>query len=339
MRTSGKIFLLILIVGIAVSGGWFAYSWFASNSVEDSFSPQSASSTVDIENGVSGVVTLTDPTLNQSVDVNVDFFPLNSGSGAIVTKDGYIITAFHVVGDPKTLETKKELKKMDDADINYYLEQGAVLYYLSNSNPKLGAELSAQVGKNLTSLTNLFRQKNLLNVKSYKQVIKVNFPSSVQINDNNSLIAQLIDTGDPNGDKDVAILKVDAPNQNLPTINIRDEGPRIGEKIRIYGYPYNNTKTELENQSLTPSSTSGLILAPIRHSMGTVYYQTTALTAHGYSGGPVVDNQNNLVGIVVFGVKFNNLMDKYITGNYTSFLSSEYIKEICNKNNVPLNVV
>lgn len=334
MKMSQKIFLSSLLIILVISG-----VWFAQNNLGNSISSQATSSSVKIENGVSGVVTINDPTLNQSIDVNVEFFPLNTGSGVIVSDNGYIITAFHVISDPQTLENQERLKKMDENDIKHYVEQGAVLYYLKYYNPKLGAELSnTQLGGNLTLLTELFIEKNLLNAKSSEQVIRVNFPSSIYINEDNSLNAQLIDVGDEIKGTDVALLKVNTP-KNLPTVNVSRANPVIGEKIWIYGYPYDNHTDINHSHPYTPSTTSGYLIFPTPNSRGTIYYQTSALTAHGYSGGPVFDNQNRLKGIVIFGVKFNKLLKNFLSGEYTSFLSSDYILKICIKNNVPIKVV
>lgn len=334
MKIVQKIFLLFLAIFLIISG-----VWFTQNILENSFSSQTASSTVNIENGVSGVVTINDPTLNQSTDINVEFYPLNTGSGVVVSEDGYIITAFHVISDPQTLEKQEKLKKMDENDIKHYVELGAVLYYLNYYNPKLGAELSnMQLGGDLTLLTEFFIQKNLLNTKSYKQVIRVNFPSSLNINDDNSLNAKLIDVGDPVNGTDVALLKVNTPTY-LPKVDISSSNPFIGEKIRIYGYPHDKNTDLSRSHPLTPSSTSGILIIPVPNSKGTIYYQTSALTAHGFSGGPVFDNEDRLKGIVIYGVKFNKLLKNFLSGEYTSFLSSKYIIKICKKNNVSIKVV
>jgi hypothetical protein len=71
-------------------------AFFVDNTPLNYFSPKSASSTVYVENGVSGVVTITDPSLHKTVGFNISFYPLETGSGVIVSKNGYIITAFHV---------------------------------------------------------------------------------------------------------------------------------------------------------------------------------------------------------------------------------------------------
>ncbi len=58
----------------------------------------------------------------------------------------------------------------------------------------------------LNSTTELLIQRNLLNVKSSKQLIKVKLPGT---SGGNSINANLVDVGDPNSDDDVALLKID----------------------------------------------------------------------------------------------------------------------------------
>ena len=60
---------------------------------------QSANSVVYIQNGVTGVVTINDPFLHKTTKIDVIYDPLDTGSGFIVSKDGYIVTALHVIGD------------------------------------------------------------------------------------------------------------------------------------------------------------------------------------------------------------------------------------------------
>ncbi len=72
------------------------------------------------------MVSITDPFLNRTTDINVIYAPLDSGSGFIVNSDGYIVTAFHVVGDPVTLQDQMTLKLMNSTDVQNYIEKAAV---------------------------------------------------------------------------------------------------------------------------------------------------------------------------------------------------------------------
>ena len=97
--------ILILILFIIFGIGLFVYveSPSSTSNLNDS---STSGSVVYIVNGVSGVVTINDPTLNKTTTVNIVFYPLDSGSGFVVNKQGYVITALHVVGDLDALNNQ-----------------------------------------------------------------------------------------------------------------------------------------------------------------------------------------------------------------------------------------
>ncbi len=305
---------------------------------------QTAGSVVYIENGVTGVVSITDPFVNRTTDINVEYAPLDSGSGFIVNSNGYIITAFHVIGDPLAVTNNNTLKLMNSTDVQNYIEKAAVEGYITDYNPQLGSELASnnlpgnpmiiQTQPNVNSTTALLIQRNLITVKSSKQQIKVKLPGSTG---GNSINANLIDVGNPNTDQDVALLKISSLFQNLHSLSISSTKPTNGDEISIYGYPVvkSGMYSDFNQSIIRPSSTSGKFTGVIPNN-GTVFYQTSAITTHGYSGGPVLNSQNNVLGIIIYSIITSNQQ-----GNATSslFLSSNYIIQLCNKNNVSIHVV
>ena len=317
-------------------------SFFVDNTPLNYFSSKSASSTVYVENGVSGMVTITDPSLHKTVGFNISFYPLETGSGVIVSKNGYIITAFHVIGDPES-NTINVLKTMNDNDIKLYVEQAAVSTYLSNYNPQLGAELSnndmvsqSNLSTNTRTTTDLLIQNNLISAKSYRQVIRVKFPASTG---SKPLNAQLVDVGNSGSDNDVALLKVDpTEGRNLPALKISSQDPKNGENIRIYGYPADSNITQSQ-LSVAPSTTTGNLISEVRNSHDIIYYKTNASTFPGYSGGPVLNSENEVIGILIYGIQSKGSFLQQIKSRYGLFLSSDYIIQICRKNKVPIDIV
>lgn len=352
------LFIVILASNIAIAG----------SSTENSISynlqnEKTKNETVYIESGFSGMVTIKDTLLNKTTDVKVNYKPSSSGSGLIVTKNGYIITAFHVVSDSDALD-HAVLKKMEDEDIRRYVEKEAldeyttknpqISYKLLKNRPKSKNDLKSD--EDIDYITDEFIKNGWISAKSYEYNIYVKGPS---LNENkNPLKARLVDFGDPKTDKDIALMKIDPEFENLPVSNISSKNQEINKNVRIYGYPsnkienlrnQNRDKNKLANSrsSYMPSSVSGRLTGKMPNSQGTIYYKTNAATVEGYSGGPVVDDKNRVIGILIYGIDeeegFKNGKSKKKRsnkeiGNSSLFLSSDYIIEICNKNKVAINV-
>lgn len=330
------IILVLLVLGIT------AGKIFNSSTPSSTLNSQAADSVVYIENGVSGVVSITDPFLNKTSDINVVYDPLDSGSGFIVNKNGYVVTAFHVVGDPLTIQNQGVLKLMEPADIQRYIERAAVSGYLSRYNPQLGSELInnsnnsspvLQTQPDANTTTDLLNQQNLIQVKSAKQQIRVRLPGS-GIGDYAN--ANLVDVGNPATSEDVAMLKIDTLFTQLTPLTVSSTNPSLNQNIRIFGYPVNtNGMYSNDNMSsLQPSKATGTVTNEIPNN-GTIYYGTTAQTTHGFSGGPVLDSDNKVLGIIIYSLIYSNSTEQ----SGSVFISSNYIIKLCNKNNISINMV
>ena len=233
---------------------------------------------------------------------------------------------------------------MNSTDVQNYIEKAAVEGYITDYNPQLGSELATntlpgnpmmlQAQPDVNSTTARLIQQNLITVISAKQQIKVKLPGNTA---GNSINANLIDVGNPNTDQDVALLKINTLFQSLHSLSISSTKPTNGDKVSIYGYPVlsSGMYSDFNQSIIQPSSTTGKLTGVIPNN-GTIFYQTSAITEHGYSGGPALNSQNNVMGIIIYSVITNNQQ-----GNQTSslFLSSNYIIQLCNKNNVSIHVV
>ncbi|MGB9201694.1 trypsin-like peptidase domain-containing protein [Methanobacterium sp.] len=370
-----KLILSVIIIVVAILFLIAAQSTIGNYdySQSSSLTSQTANSAVYIQNGVTGVVTINDPFLHRTARIDVIYDPLDTGSGFIVNKNGYVITALHVIGDLDSLN-KQTLKIMDSNDVNRYVERAAVKGYISEYNPELSSEVAANTSTNPDKInsnitTDFLIQKNLIVVQSSKQVIKVNLPGS----QSTPLNATLVDTGNPSTDEDVALLKINTPVTNLHALAVNSKRPVIFEGLHIYGYPgLDNAENSFTNPSnIKPESSSGLLTSEVykngtdsdkfdinsiyenianwfmlitdpgtnNNGNNTLYYGTSAPTTQGYSGGPVVDSHNNVLGIIIFSIESNSVFKQQIRFTSSLFLSSQYIIQLCKKNHIPIKVV
>ena len=318
--------LLLMVVVIGFSGIGSAYP-----SGSSSNNANAASTTVSVEQGFSGIVTIKDPIFNKTSNVTVNYKPYSYGSGFIVNKNGYIITAFHVLSDSRALESKNQIKEMNSSDIQWYVEEAGLMEYLHNKNPILAYVLFKNVPYTqndrrnaLEKATDDLIKNGQISVSSYKSEIYVKGNALQGNTSQNSLNASLVGFGNTANGEDIALLKVDAQNLSSAPVSLNHE---MNEKVTIYGYPAN------ENRS-TPSTSTGKLNAMAPNPSGTIYYVTNALTGEGYSGGPVVNSQNNVIGVLGYGI-LDEKSNK-IAGSL--FLSSNYIQELCKKYNVAVTL-
>ncbi len=331
--------VLIILIVLLIMGFTAKIVFNSSSTSASALNAKAADSVVYVENGVSGVVTITDPFLNKTSDVNIAYDPLDSGSGFIINDDGYIVTAYHVVGDPQAIQDTGVLRLMETGDIQQYLERAAVSGYTSRYNPQLGSELlnnntSAsiiQAQPDVNTTTELMNQRNLIHVKSAKQQIRVRLPGSGV---GEYVNANLVDVGNPEKSEDMALIKINTFFTRLNPLILNSNTPSLNQRIHIYGYPSSkqDTTSNFNSSSLKPNSSSGVVTKELPTN-GTFYYETTAQVTYGFSGGPVLDSNNDVLGILIYRLTTSNNTDQ----STSVFLSSQYIIKLLNKNNVSMN--
>jgi serine protease Do len=202
---------------------------------------------------------------------------VSSGSGFIISSDGYIMTNAHVVSD---------LKKTDD-------EMRTQLLY----------QLAIQLlkAKNLeVTQDNVVRASQILlnNGARLAQFQKINY---VFLQSGTRLPFEIKAYGAPVGEgKDVSILKVET--KNAPTLRLGDsEKMQVGDKIYVIGYPGAADSEALDAKSqLEPTTNDGSISAKKTSAEGAPVLQTNANTTHGNSGGPVINDKGEVIGLLTF---------------------------------------
>lgn len=108
---------------------------------------------------------------------------------------------------------------------------------------------------------------------------------------------------------DLAVLrfKSDAPDEaTYPSLNIATEGADYGENIAVVGYPSPGSDA---TQAVLSLSTG--IISATEHTLSSwgagTFYQTDSAINGGNSGGPMVNNKGEVVGIVESKITYENV--------------------------------
>ncbi|OLS33948.1 serine protease [Bacillus sp. MRMR6] len=195
-----------------------------------------------------------------------------SGSGAIISSDGYIVTNAHVV----------ESTQLEDTDIaNVAFEQLVGImadYFQVDYNTAYDYMLT------YTQYTGIQR------------VLKVILPGG------DILDGEVKSYGAPvNEGKDVAVLKIEG--KNLPTLKLgNSDNIQNQDNIWVSGYPAAADSELLSpDSSLVSSMNAGQISATDKKTeQGSPVIQINAAATHGNSGGPVINEAGEIIGLLTF---------------------------------------
>lgn len=195
-----------------------------------------------------------------------------SGSGAIISSDGYIVTNAHVV----------EAAQMEDEDIaNAAFDQ---LVTIMADYFQVDYETAYEYMLTYTQYT------------SVQKVIKVILPGG------DILDGEVKSYGAPvNEGKDVAVLKIEG--KNLPTLKLgNSDNIQNQDNIWVSGYPAAADSDLLSpDSSLVSSMNAGQISATDKKTeQGSPVIQINAAATHGNSGGPVINEKGEIIGLLTF---------------------------------------
>jgi tetratricopeptide (TPR) repeat protein len=101
--------------------------------------------------------------------------------------------------------------------------------------------------------------------------------------------------------RDLAIVRVDAPPSTLVPVAVIEREVSAGEKVFAIGNP--GMGTEILEQSIS----EGIVSSPLRRLDNAEYVQHTAGVNPGNSGGPLVDECGQIVGLVTLKAKLENV--------------------------------
>ncbi len=257
-----------------------------------------------------------------------------SGTGFIVSPDGYIVTNAHVVLAGQNPEDMLVNALFNEFANELYVE--AEQYYNIKPEDKETVvkillekfiDYFYQYGQITDVATNYYVLNGVaspgedLKVKSWLAVVKKEGTVFEKIGSEYSW------------GRDVAVLKVD--KTNLPTVKLGDSNAvQPGEKVFIIGYPDTGTSELFKTESmLEPTVTQGIISARRTLKNGLETLQTDAAINHGNSGGPVFNEKGEVIGIATFGAGPETGIEA-IKFAMPINLAKEYLSELNLKNEV-----
>ncbi|MBC7874647.1 MAG: trypsin-like peptidase domain-containing protein, partial [Ferruginibacter sp.] len=217
------------------------------------------------------------------------------GSGFIVTPDGYVITNAHVVDenddDTKQSFVQQAFQEIMDDD-------------MKSVEDAMKRKLTAEEAKALNDANSWYFSKTM-EVGNIRKEFSVILGVSGEKGKIVPMIipAKLVTKGSPIPGKDVAILKLNEKH-TYPTIRMgNDQDMRVGDQVYVLGYPAVATFHPLISQeSISEASlTRGLVSAKKNMKDGWEVLQTDASITHGNSGGPVMNEQGEVIGLATFG--------------------------------------
>ncbi len=217
------------------------------------------------------------------------------GTGFLITEDGYLVTNGHVV-QPYYEANESELRgtllrqAIEQACLPANLPEKRKATAASSLVVRLAKSAVVEVRKSLTVV--------LPNRESFVADVKAYSPPLAERSGKQGAAGRgpLTESG-----KDIAILKIDA--RNLPTVPLGDsDRVQLGQSIHLLGFPGVVMYHDLldKRSAVEASITSGQISSVKRDARGAPVIQTDAAASWGNSGGPGVDDEGRVVGVLTF---------------------------------------
>ena len=221
---------------------------------------------------------------------------LSSGTGFLVTDDGYIVTNCHIIDRDSAFIRNKFIQSTfrEVTETNIDALEYSWAMTLNDQQRSLLNDAYGLLYSQVSSMI-LFDLKKefyaLYRVDSNRQSTTIKKP------------ARVIVKGHAMPGKDVAILKIDNV-QNLPTLTLSSDSlSRIGTQVLVFGFPEPVTSNSFlaSDAGLEPSLTTGIVSAIKKSIGGWPVIQMDAVISHGSSGSPVCNDKGEVVGLATFG--------------------------------------
>ncbi|HWF87237.1 MAG TPA: trypsin-like peptidase domain-containing protein [Pyrinomonadaceae bacterium] len=208
-----------------------------------------------------------------------DVSAIGLGSGFFISSNGYIATNAHVVSFTHDGEDKAK----------------QALFY------QMVQQIAQQIGKDPRSLNTSF-------INEHSTLQSFTLFHHVIIPDGTALPFEIKQYGAPTGEsndqgKDVAIVKIEV--KGAPVLKLADSDKvQLQDHVTVIGYPGAadtfNSGLLSSKSALEATINDGKISAKKQASSGAPILQTNTAATHGNSGGPVINDQNEVIGLLTF---------------------------------------
>lgn len=220
-----------------------------------------------------------------------------SGTGFFISEDGYLITNCHVIDESDDNVRRQFIlsafKQVTQSNISAIEDAWAV-----NFTDEQKDQLSHTFAKIYSSIKSILLenfQKKIYSVYG-SDTASGHAPSITKV-------ARVVIKGQSMPGKDIAVLKIDS-KQPLPMLRLAHGLlPRIGDRVYVFGYPDPVSRHEYISieSTLEPSLTTGIVSGIRKTINDWSVVQMDAAVNHGNSGGPVCNENGEVIGIATFG--------------------------------------
>jgi serine protease Do len=219
------------------------------------------------------------------------------GTGFFLTGDGYVATNCHMIDRDNAFIRRQFIlsafQQITNANISALESSWATTFTEQQRN--LLYTTYASVYSRLFSMVLYDLKKNIY------VVYRSDSENKGSVSEKKP--ATIIVKGQPMPGKDIAILKIETDRQ-MPVLPLAGARlPEVGEQLFVYGYPgpvTNNDFVSVES-GIEPTLTTGIVSAIKNSVNGWPVIQMDANINHGSSGGPVCNDQGEVVGLTTFG--------------------------------------
>ena len=234
---------------------------------------------VRIVDGAAGQIVLQLPGYQAST-FNVSAVSL--GSGFFISSNGYIATNAHVVSSTHDGEDKMK----------------QALFY------QMVQQIAQQLGRDPRT----FSRSDINQLDQHSTLQSFQLFHHVIIPDGSAFPFEIKQYGAPTGEsndqgKDVAVIKIEV--KNAPILKLADsDRVQLQDHVTVIGYPGAadtfNSGLLSSKSALEATINDGKISAKKQATSGAPILQTNTAATHGNSGGPVLNDANEVIGLLTF---------------------------------------